>query len=116
MEIVPVGVVHCDADGQSTIEVFPQYAEALKGIDGSCSVQVLYWMHRLSDPDRRGLLVHPHGDTARPKKGVFAVRSPVRPNPIGSSVVEVVRRRENHLVVRGLDALDGSPVIDIKGD
>jgi len=60
------------------------------------------------------LQVHPRGDLARPKRGVFTTRSPVRPNPIGLTRVELVKRQGNILIVQGLDAFEGSPVLDIK--
>ena len=113
MEIHPVGVVHTAGD-MARVAVLPQYADALHGIDEAASVQILYWMHRLEPGDRTRLQVHPRGDRTRPLRGVFALRSPMRPNPIGSSVVELVRREGLDLIVRGLDARDGSPIIDIK--
>ncbi|MFH1739812.1 MAG: TrmO family methyltransferase, partial [bacterium] len=58
--------------------------------------------------------VHPGGDRSRPMRGVFATRSPARPNPIGVTTVRVLDCEENALVVEGLDALDGSPIVDIK--
>jgi len=71
-------------------------------------------MHELGKAERRSLRVHPRGDIATPRRGVFALRSPMRPNPIGVSEVEVVEVRATGLVVIGLDARDGSPLIDIK--
>lgn len=60
------------------------------------------------------LLQHPRGDAGRPKRGVFALRTPRRPNPIGITEVELLDIQENVLVVRGLDAIHGSPVLDLK--
>lgn len=100
--------------GTTTIEVLPSYRQGLQGIRQGDRVQILFWMHRLSEGDRARLLAHPHGDASRPRRGVFALRSPIRPNPIGSTVVEVREVCEDGLEVDGLDALDGSPVIDIK--
>ena len=113
LDIRPIGVVHKEGD-LARIRIDPQHADALLGIDALKAVQVLYWMHRLPEADRRRLQVHPRGDTSRPVRGVFALRSPMRPNPIGSTHAELVRREGNDLIVKGLDALDGSPVIDIK--
>jgi len=113
MEIAPIGFVQTAGD-VSRVTVLPEYADALHGIDEMASVQILYWMHRLDPGDRTRLQVHPCADRTRPLRGVFALRSPMRPNPIGSSVVELVRREGLALIVRGLDARDGSPVIDIK--
>jgi L-fuculose-phosphate aldolase len=77
-------------------------------------VQVLFWMNRPGEADRRILQCHPMGDSSKPKRGVFALRSPMRPDPIGSTVVEVRRVGERGLAVAGLDLLDGSPVLDVK--
>ena len=73
---------------------------------------MLFYCHRASGYD---LQVHPRGDPGQPLRGVFAVRSPCRPNPIGVTTARVRRVEGNVLEVIGLDALDGSPVLDIKG-
>ncbi|MFP4176026.1 MAG: tRNA (N6-threonylcarbamoyladenosine(37)-N6)-methyltransferase TrmO [Planctomycetota bacterium] len=96
------------------ISVFPEFTEGLLGIAEADRLQILYWMHRLDEDDRRILQCHPRADTSRPLRGVFALRSPMRPNPIGSTVVDLQKVRDGSLVVTGLDAEDGSPVIDIK--
>ena len=91
------------------IVVDPRWREALTDIALHKRIQVLYWMHRA----RRDLVLQtPHrtGQTT----GSFALRSPVRPNPIASSVVDLVALDGNTLKVRGLDCLDGTPLIDIK--
>ncbi len=72
---------------------------------------LLTWFHLAS---RDVLSVHPRGDASRPPAGVFATRSPDRPNPIGLHEVEVLDVRGNVLLVRGLEAIDGTPVLDIK--
>lgn len=123
IELRPVGVVRsCDDDATAAsthgkalvIEVYPDYAGGLTGIERLSEVQVLYWMHKLEPNDRNTLTTHPRGNKARPKQGVFALRSPMRPNPVGSSVVRLLKREGNKLLVTGLDALVGSPVLDIK--
>jgi tRNA-Thr(GGU) m(6)t(6)A37 methyltransferase TsaA len=115
IRIFPIGVVKSVGE-VSEIELLPKYVQGLKGVRETETLQILYWMHNLTEDDRKVLLAHPRGDRARPKRGVFVLRSPLRPNPIGSTVVELVRREKNSLFVRGLDALEGSPVIDIKCD
>ena len=123
IELRPVGVVRsCDDEPTAAstrgktlaIEVYPDYAEGLTGIERLSEVQVLYWMHKLDENDRNTLITHPRGNKARPKEGVFALRSPMRPNPVGSSVVRLLKREGNKLLVTGFDALVGSPVLDIK--
>ena len=111
----PIGVAYrTDEENVMRIEVYAEYAEALDGIEKLTHINVLYWMHRLTEKNRGKLKVHPRGDLNRPLTGVFATRSPVRPNPIGLTRVELLKRKGNVLFVKGLDALDGSPVIDIK--
>ena len=111
----PIGVAYrTDEENVMRIEVYAEYTEALDGIEKLTHINVLYWMHWLTENDRGKLKVHPRGDMDRPLTGVFATRSPVRPNPIGLTRVELLKREGNVLFVKGLDALDGSPVIDIK--
>jgi tRNA-Thr(GGU) m(6)t(6)A37 methyltransferase TsaA len=93
------------------IDVFDPWAEALKGIEDFTQIEVLYWLHR----SRRDLVLQsPRNDGTT--RGTFALRSPVRPNPIGTSIVALVGVEGSTLLVRGLDCLDGTPLIDIKPD
>ncbi|WP_417742601.1 SAM-dependent methyltransferase [Salipiger sp.] len=85
------------------VELDPRLEPALAGIDDKVRLELLYWLDR----SRRDLL------TQRPR-GTFSLRSPQRPNPIGSSMVRLVRRDGPVLVVRGLDCLDGTPLLDLK--
>jgi tRNA-Thr(GGU) m(6)t(6)A37 methyltransferase TsaA len=93
------------------IEVFDPWREALTGIEQYAALEVLYWLHR----SRRDLVLQsPRNDGET--RGTFALRSPVRPNPIGTSIVDLVGIEGSTLLVRGLDCLDGTPLIDIKPD
>jgi tRNA-Thr(GGU) m(6)t(6)A37 methyltransferase TsaA len=119
----PIGVVHTPfkerrgmpiqpAGGigiAGTVEVFPEFADGLKDLAGFSHVFLLYYFHRV-----RGtrLTVTPFMDVV--PRGVFATRAPVRPNPIGLSVVKLVRVDGNILHVENLDILDGTPLLDIK--
>ncbi|MDD5287658.1 MAG: tRNA (N6-threonylcarbamoyladenosine(37)-N6)-methyltransferase TrmO [Dehalococcoidales bacterium] len=95
------------------IEIDPRLNDALDGLDGFSHIIVLYWMHcAVFDEDR--LKTHPMGRKDVPVQGLFAVRTPNRPNTIGKATVRLLERRDNILKVQGLDAIDGSPVIDIK--
>jgi len=96
------------------ISVFPRFAPALEGLEEESHVWVAFWMHELGRSDREILQAHPMGEPDRPERGVFALRSPARPNPIGWTLVRLLERRENRLLVDGLDAHPGSPVIDLK--
>ncbi len=89
----------------------PALTDGLLGLEPGSDVVVLFYCHNSTGYD---LQVHPQGDPSRPLRGVFAVRSPRRPNPIGVTTARV-RRLEGHVLeVVGLDALDGSPVLDVK--
>ena len=89
----------------------PSVLEALDGIDEGDEVIVLTWLNRA----RRDVLrVHPRGDESRPQQGVFNTRSPHRPNPIGLHRVEVVSIDAGRVRVRNLEALDGTPIVDVK--
>lgn len=101
------------AEINAEIEIEPEYAEALDNLDEFSHIIILYWLHRQAG---RGfsLKVHPRGNREIPPKGLFATRSPRRPNPIGKATVRLLERRGNRLRVQGLDAIDGTPVIDIK--
>jgi tRNA-Thr(GGU) m(6)t(6)A37 methyltransferase TsaA len=91
------------------VEVLPEFEEGLRDIEGFSHVYLVYHLHRAGSAQ---LTVKPFLDDA--EHGVFATRSPRRPNAIGLSVVELVRREGNVLHVNGLDVLDGTPLLDIK--
>lgn len=98
----------------SEVVVDPNLNGILDGIEEFSHILVLYWPHRISEKERGLRQVHPMGRKDIPVKGIFATRSPARPNPVLVSVVRLVERAANILRVEGLEALDGSPVIDIK--
>lgn len=91
------------------IELEEQWLPALDGVAEQEQLQILYWMHE----GRRDLLRQSPRSDGR-TKGTFALRSPLRPNPVASSVVALVGIEGNTLTVRGLDCVDGTPLIDIK--
>jgi tRNA-Thr(GGU) m(6)t(6)A37 methyltransferase TsaA len=93
------------------IAIGPALAPALEGIRAGDHVIVLTWLDRA---DRDVLQVHPRGDPSRTRAGVFATRSPDRPNPIGLHRVEVTAVEGARLRVSGLEAIDGTPVLDLK--
>jgi len=98
----------------SKVIVVPQLMEALDGIEGFSHILIIFYLHRVDEDSRSRLKVHPENKEELPLVGVFATRSPVRPNPIGVTVVKLLERRGNVLKVLGLDAYDGTPVLDIK--
>ena len=113
-EIQPVGIVKKDQQGVF-IEIFPEYREGLQGLEQFSHVLVLFWFHRNDTAeDRRTLKVHPRGNPDNPLTGVFATRSPVRPNLIGIAVSRMIRREGNLIRIDDIDAFDGTPVLDLK--
>jgi len=109
-----VGVVEKAGIDEAMVRIFPEFSEALKGLENYSHLIVLYWVHLRDDENRRTLLVYPKKHAISVLTGVFACRSPSRPNPIGLCVIELVRKEGCMLTVKGLDALEGSPIIDIK--
>lgn len=99
----------------SRIEIAPKYAEALEGIEEYSHLLVLFWLSRIP-PGARGkkLKIHPRSRPDLPLVGFFATRTQYRPNPIGLTQVQLLGREGNILIVKGLDALNGTPVLDIK--
>jgi tRNA-Thr(GGU) m(6)t(6)A37 methyltransferase TsaA len=95
----------------SRIVIDPELTTGLTGLTAGGKALVLFHLHESEGGE---LLQHPHGDRSLPHKGVFALRSPLRPNPIGVTEVELLAVEENVLTVRGLDAIDGTPVLDLK--
>ena len=131
LTLEPVGIIHsehrdhartpiqpaCAEGSPGRVEVFPQFAEALDDIEGFSHLHLIYWLHRAGEvassvAGPSPLKVVPYLDDV--PRGVFATRTPVRPNPLGLSLVRLVERRGNVLVVEDLDVLDGTPLLDIK--
>lgn len=98
-------------DELSRITILPEYTEALDGLHPGDDIFIFSWFDRA---DRSTLKSHIAGDEKRPIKGVFANRSPNRPNPIALTLVRLIETEGNILVVKGLEAFDGTPVADIK--
>lgn len=94
--------------------ILPELGEILEGIEEFSHIVVLYWAHQVPEQRRDLLQVHPMGRKDLPLKGIFATRSPSRPNPILLSTVKLLAREGNELRVLGLEALNGSPILDIK--
>ena len=120
--MVPVGYVRTKAVGDevkdktrtSEIVINPELTDALDGVTDYSHLYVLFWLHEIPEQKRLMLKVHPRGRTDLPLVGVFAVRTNLRPNPIGLTVVELVKIENNVHTVRGLDAFDDTPVLDVK--
>lgn len=100
----------------SEIVIRDDLAELLDGVEEFSHLLVLYWGHRIPEERRSLARVHPMGRLDLPLVGIFATRSPARPNPVLATTVRLLERRGNVLKVQGLDAVDGSPVVDLKPD
>jgi tRNA-Thr(GGU) m(6)t(6)A37 methyltransferase TsaA len=119
--LTPIGYVKTDAVGNevkdkkrtSKIVLKSELVEALDGVEGFSHVFVLFWLNEVVSQTRT-LKFHPRGRKDMPLLGIFALRTNQRPNPIGLTLVELLNIEGNTLMVRGLDAYDGTPVLDIK--
>lgn len=110
----PIGWVR-KSGGKTFIEIDRRYQPALLGVDRLKSLQVLWWFDRNDTPEKRAVLqVHPRGNPDNPLRGVFATRSPYRPNLIALTEVDVVAVRDNVIEIDGIDAFADTPVLDLK--
>lgn len=98
----------------SILTILPEYEPLLDGIEGYSHIVVFFWPHLLPEEKRSLKKVHPRGWKDIPMQGIFATRSPARPNPILISTVPLVKRDGRHLHVTRLEAFNNSPIIDIK--
>lgn len=98
----------------SEIIIRPELSVGLEGLERYSHIIIIYWAHQATDLSKMALRVRYKGDTELPLVGVFASRSLFRPNPLGLKVVKLLEAKGNVLRVDGLDALDGTPVLDIK--
>ncbi len=131
LTLEPIGIIHsehrepgqtpiqpvCAEGSQGRVEVFSEFAEGLDDVEGFSHLHLIYWLHRAADIVKSvagpsPLRVVPFLDDA--PRGIFATRTPVRPNPLGLSIVRLVERRGADLLVEDLDVLDGTPLLDIK--
>jgi len=118
----PIGRVCNDVPGldaqwedvTSQIVIDEKWTPALEGLEEFSHIIVLTWLHRQPRREPDEPHTHPQGRLDLPAVGLFATRSPRRPNPIGVTVVPLLARQGNVLTVRGLDAADGTPVLDLK--
>lgn len=122
MELKPIGIVNSPykkkedaprqgrySDKLSKITVFDEYLEGIQDIQRHKYYFILYWLDKAERDKLKGI---PPGKTE--ERGVFSIRSPIRPNPIALCLVELIKVERNVLTVKWLDALDGSPILDIK--
>jgi len=96
------------------VVINPRYITALDGVEDYSHLFIIFYMHKIPKKQEPILKVHPRGRVDIPLQGIFATRTPQRPNPMGLTLVQLIERKENILVVKGLDAYDNTPVLDIK--
>jgi tRNA-Thr(GGU) m(6)t(6)A37 methyltransferase TsaA len=114
-QIVPIGTIHNEEGAPVWVEIDPHYADGLLGLENFSHIVVLYWLDRNDTPEQRRILrVHPRKDKATPLTGVFATHAPVRPNPIALTTCKLLAVQGCRLYIETIDALDRSPVVDIK--
>ncbi|AMQ18349.1 tRNA (N6-threonylcarbamoyladenosine(37)-N6)-methyltransferase TrmO [Thermococcus peptonophilus] len=115
-KIIPIGYVRKDDELHETfIEILPEFAEAVEGLREGDWIKLVLWFHESDTPARRKVLkVHPYGNPKNPLTGVFATRSPYRPNPVALYTVRIHRIYDSRLYIDWIDAHDGTPVVDIK--
>ncbi|NJE77356.1 tRNA (N6-threonylcarbamoyladenosine(37)-N6)-methyltransferase TrmO [Thermococcus sp. ES12] len=112
-KLVPVGYVR--KNGETFIEILPKFTDAVDGLQEGDWIKLILWFHGSDNPERRSVLkVHPYNNPKNPLRGVFATRSPVRPNPLAIYAVKIHRIEGNRLYIDWIDAHDGTPVVDIK--
>ncbi len=117
----PIGYVGTQAVGDevkdktrtSQIVIDNEFVEGLEGLEGFSHIFVIFWLNQVTQEPKE-MKVHPRGRLDLPFVGVFSTRTNLRPNPIGLTLVELIEVKGNVLVVRGLDAFDGTPVLDLK--
>ncbi len=122
--LTPIATVRCDREGDvddhwghvvSSITLESDFdAEALDGIESFSHLEILFYMHKLDQSKICRTKRHPRENRAWPEVGIFAQRGRHRPNQIGLSVAKLLKREGRTLTVSGLDAIDGTPVLDIK--
>jgi len=112
--IHPIGQIQKAGD-RTLVVLDKQYQPGLLGLEGFSHIQVFWWFDKNDTPEARAVLqVHPRGNPQNPLTGVFATRSPRRPNLIALTLCKVVGVRDNVVEIEKIDAFDGTPVLDIK--
>ena len=112
--LVQIGRVEVK-EGSAAVRLFDEFKDGLLGLEQWSHVQVFYWFDKKDTPEKRKVLrVHPRGDSANPLTGVFACRSPARPNLIALTVCRILGVEAGRVRLDAIDAFDGTPVLDLK--
>ena len=123
-QLAPIGVIrselkrvedaplfYTEGAPNARLELIPEVRDGLDGMQVGDELIVITWLHQAQ---RDVLRVHPRGDQSRPMRGIFSTRSPDRPNPLGLHRVRVLELQPDHLLIGPIEAIDGTPVVDIK--
>jgi tRNA-Thr(GGU) m(6)t(6)A37 methyltransferase TsaA len=112
--VKPIGFVHKEK-GRTTLELNQELSPSTVGLEGFSHVWVLWWFDRNDTPKKRSILqVHPRGNPKNPLTGVFACRSPVRPNPIALTLCRIRSVKNNIIEIDKIDAFANTPILDLK--
>lgn len=122
IKLEPIGYVKRKTENENVkdrslitqVVIKRKYVKALNGIEDYSHLFIVFYMHRIPKKLEPVLKVHPRGRADVPSQGIFATRTSQRPNPIGLTLVQLIERRQNTLVIKGLDAYNNTPVLDIK--
>lgn len=122
IKLEPIGYVKRKTKNQdirdrsltTQVVIKPKYLNALNGIEDYSHLFIVFYMHEIAKKQKSVLEVHPRGRVDIALQGIFATRTPRRPNPIGLTLVRLVEQKQNVLLVKGLDAYHNTPVLDIK--
>jgi tRNA-Thr(GGU) m(6)t(6)A37 methyltransferase TsaA len=122
--LFPIGFVHTDAeevpkfwtesDVEGILVINENLREGIKDIKPDQYIEVIFYFHKSIPFEPQYITQYPRGNKNKKRKGIFSTRSPVRPNPIGNSILKVIDVENNLIYVRGLDIVDGTPILDIK--
>ena len=113
--IHPIGRVHNKKGEPVQLKISKEYLAGLHRLDLCSHVTVVWWFHQNDTPEKRKVLsVHPRGNKENPLTGVFATHSPVRPNLIAITTCKILSVKDGVVTVEGIDAFDGTPIIDLK--
>ena len=126
MTLKPIGIVHSKFTRETksdfpdrhsieaSIELYPEFEDGLYKIENFNELWIIFWFTEVDEEERNVLRVHPRRNPKNPERGVFSSRSPARPNPIGLTRVTLLKKEDNILFVKGLDAFDNTLILDIK--
>ena len=114
-KIHPIGHVHNKKNKPVQLEIYDRYQQGLHRLELCSHVMVLWWFHKNDEPRYRNVMrIHPRGNRENPLTGVFATRSPVRPNLIAVTTCKILSVKDNIVTIDKIDAFDGTPVLDLK--